>query len=93
MSIPLKGTLRQSDGSWARERGAQLRLIEPGKPDRNAYIESFNRRLRDEFLMTTGSPVCWAHTPRLDAGDENTRGTTEEGTRRTDTHGLCQTAH
>jgi putative transposase len=35
---------------WAHERGVQLRLIEPGKPNQNAYIESFNGRLRDECL-------------------------------------------
>ncbi|GAA0252131.1 hypothetical protein GCM10009126_16840 [Rhodanobacter caeni] len=34
--------------TWAHERGVQLRLIEPGKPNQNAYIESFNGRLRDE---------------------------------------------
>ena len=27
-----------------------LRLIQPGKPNQNAYIESFNGRLRDECL-------------------------------------------
>lgn len=27
-----------------------LRLIEPGKPHQNAYVESFNGRLRDECL-------------------------------------------
>jgi putative transposase len=27
-----------------------LRLIEPGKPNQNAYVESFNGRLRDECL-------------------------------------------
>jgi transposase InsO family protein len=35
---------------WAHRRGVQLRLIEPGKPNQNAYIESFNGRLRDECL-------------------------------------------
>ncbi|SKB71770.1 Transposase InsO and inactivated derivatives [Luteibacter sp. 22Crub2.1] len=35
---------------WAHERGVQLHLIEPGKPKQNAYIESFNGRLRDECL-------------------------------------------
>lgn len=35
---------------WAFKRGIALRLIEPGKPNQNAYIESFNGRLRDECL-------------------------------------------
>lgn len=35
---------------WAHQRGVLLRLIEPGKPNQNAYIESFNGRLRDECL-------------------------------------------
>jgi putative transposase len=35
---------------WADRRGVQLRLIEPGKPNQYAYIESFNGRLRDECL-------------------------------------------
>jgi putative transposase len=30
--------------------GVTLRLIEPGKPNQNAYVESFNGRLRDECL-------------------------------------------
>jgi len=36
--------------TWAHEHGVKLRLIEPGKPNQNAYIESFNGRLRDECL-------------------------------------------
>jgi transposase InsO family protein len=36
--------------TWAHERGVLLRLIEPGKPNQNAYVESFNGRLRDECL-------------------------------------------
>ena len=36
--------------TWAHERGIALRLIEPGKPNQNAYVESFNGRLRDECL-------------------------------------------
>jgi transposase InsO family protein len=36
--------------AWAHERGLHLRLIEPGKPNQNAYVESFNGRLRDECL-------------------------------------------
>ena len=36
--------------TWAHQRGVDLRLIEPGKPNQNAYIESFNGRFRDECL-------------------------------------------
>jgi transposase InsO family protein len=35
---------------WAHARVVQLFLIEPGKPNQNAYIESFNGRFRDECL-------------------------------------------
>jgi len=36
--------------TWAHSNRVVLRLIEPGKPNQNAYIESFNGRLRDECL-------------------------------------------
>ena len=36
--------------TWAHERRVTLRLIEPGKPNQNACIESFNGRLHDECL-------------------------------------------
>ena len=36
--------------TWAHTRGVTLRLTAPGKPTQNAYIESFNGRLRDECL-------------------------------------------
>lgn len=36
--------------TWAHARSVQLFLIEPGKPNQNAYIESFNGRFRDECL-------------------------------------------
>lgn len=36
--------------TWAHARGVRLFLIQPGKPNQNAYIESFNGRLRDECL-------------------------------------------
>lgn len=35
---------------WAYENGVELRLIQPGKPTQNAYIESFNGKFRDECL-------------------------------------------
>ena len=36
--------------NWAHRNGVALKLIEPGKPNQNAYVESFNGRLRDECL-------------------------------------------
>jgi putative transposase len=35
---------------WAHDHDVTLRQIEPGKPNQNAYIESFNGRFRDECL-------------------------------------------
>jgi putative transposase len=35
---------------WAYQHGVQLDFIRPGRPTENGYIESFNGRLRDEFL-------------------------------------------
>lgn len=36
--------------TWAYRNGVTLKLIEPGKPNQNAYVESFNGRFRDECL-------------------------------------------
>jgi putative transposase len=36
--------------TWAHRRDVTLRLIEPGKPNQNAYVESFHSRFRDECL-------------------------------------------
>ncbi len=35
---------------WAYRHGIKLDFIRPGKPVENAFIESFNGRLRDECL-------------------------------------------
>lgn len=35
---------------WAYDHGVRLQFIEPGKPNQNAHIESFNARLREECL-------------------------------------------
>lgn len=35
---------------WATDHGVKLKLIQPGKPTQNAFIESFNGRFRDECL-------------------------------------------
>jgi putative transposase len=36
--------------AWAYARGVTQQFIEPGKPVQNAYVESFNGKLRDECL-------------------------------------------
>lgn len=36
--------------TWAHSRGVALRLIQPGKPTQDAYVESLNGRFRDECL-------------------------------------------
>jgi len=38
---------------WAQEHQVEWRYIAPGKPQQNAFIESFNGRLRDECLNET----------------------------------------
>lgn len=35
---------------WADDHSVELLFIEPGKPTQNAFIESFNARVRDELL-------------------------------------------
>jgi putative transposase len=35
---------------WAEKRNVRLEYIQPGKPQQNAYIERYNRTLRDEWL-------------------------------------------
>ena len=47
---PVPGDVKTAMLTWAHERGVKLFLIEPGKPNQNAYIESFNERFRDECL-------------------------------------------
>jgi putative transposase len=38
---------------WAQENRVEWHYIAPGKPTQNAFIESFNGRLRDELLNET----------------------------------------
>jgi transposase InsO family protein len=43
---------------WARRRGVALLFIQPGKPVRNTFAESFDGGLRDECLKATW---CWTY--------------------------------
>ena len=36
--------------TWARLRGIRLLYIQPGKPTQNAYVERWNRTVRNEWL-------------------------------------------
>jgi putative transposase len=36
--------------NWSVDHGVDLHFIDPGKPAQNAWIESFNARVRDEFF-------------------------------------------
>lgn len=44
---------------WAHASGVTLKLIQPGKPTRNAYIESFNGKFRDECLRSCCEITDW----------------------------------
>ena len=49
-------TSQALDG-WAYGRGVRLHFIAPGKPEQNAYVESFNGKFRDECLNEPGSEI------------------------------------
>jgi putative transposase len=38
---------------WSQNRQVEWHYIAPGKPQQNAFVESFNGRLRDECLNET----------------------------------------
>jgi transposase InsO family protein len=39
--------------AWCRDNGIDWHFIAPGKPMQNGFMESFNGRMRDEFLNET----------------------------------------
>ena len=61
--------------TWADERRVGWHYIAPGKPTQNAFVESFNGRLRDELLNETlfrslphvrGALQSWRHDYNTD---------------------------
>lgn len=42
--------LGEAFSSWLKTNGVALQYIQPGKPNQNAFIERFNRTLREEVL-------------------------------------------
>jgi putative transposase len=53
--------------SWGIDHRIELNHIEPGKPVQNAFIESFNGRLRDECLNTSWFRNLWEARRRIAA--------------------------
>jgi putative transposase len=51
---------------WSVDHQVDLHFIDPGKPAQNAWIESFNARVRDEFL---NAEAFWALPDLRDAAD------------------------
>ena len=39
--------------AWSKGTGIDWHYIQPGKPQQNSFVESFNGRLRDECLNET----------------------------------------
>lgn len=65
--------------AWAYARGVNLDFIRPGKPNENAFIESFNGRFRDECLndnqfLTLIEAQTVIETWRQDYNDERPHG-------------------
>ncbi len=44
---------------WSVDHNVLLHFIDPGKPAQNAWIESFNGRVRDEFLNASSFWTLW----------------------------------
>src|SRR5262249_50308220 len=57
---------------WAHRHGVQLEFSRPGKPTDNAFIESFNGRLRQECLNQIGFSPSLTRGRRSKAGARTT---------------------
>jgi putative transposase len=53
MCVSDNGTTGMAILRWNQETRIEWHYIAPGKPQQNAFIESFNGRLRDELLNET----------------------------------------
>jgi transposase InsO family protein len=77
----------------AGDRGTTLRLIEVGKPNQNACIDSFNGRLWDECLNEHWRVHLRQARTVIEMWRRGIqRRKTEEGARRHDAGSLCETS-
>ena len=76
LSRSLPPTIKSDNGSeftsgklleWSVKTGVDLHFIEPGKPNQNAVVESFNGRLRDELLNEHSFPTIFHARSALEA--------------------------
>jgi hypothetical protein len=77
---------------WTQETKIAWEYIAPGKPQQNAFIESFNGRLRDE-LLNERDPVQFADSDPGRAGRMEARlqhYPTAQRTRESDTCRICR---
>ena len=42
--------LAEAFQSWCADHGIEIRFIQPGKPNQNAFVERFKKSYRDEIL-------------------------------------------
>jgi putative transposase len=71
--------------TWAEKHGIELRVIQPGKPNQNAFVESFNGKLRLECLnahwfSTLDDARQTIETWRLDYNDVRPHSSLDEKT-------------
>ena len=76
LSRSLPPTIKSDNGSeftsgkllkWSGDTGIELHFIEPGKPNQNAVVESFNGRLRDELLNEHSFPTIFHARSTIEA--------------------------
>jgi putative transposase len=76
--------------TWAHRNGVALRLIEPGKANQNAYVESFNGRLRDDCLNEHWfTSLTHARSVIRDVATGIQRGETQKSPRRANARRVC----
>jgi putative transposase len=72
----LPATIKSDNGSeftssklleWSAKTSVELHFIEPGKPNQNAVVESFNGRLRDELLNEHSFPTIFHAREAIEA--------------------------